>query len=84
MGPVDAELLPFGEVRRHEGLGLLAVEILAESRHVELEPLGVGQQVIALQSLLIGEEEIMEFPELALFGGRLRRLCGERSFGVEA
>ena len=59
------------------------VHLRGEARHVELEPLGVGVQVLRLQVGLVVEQQAVHLPELALRGGALGRLGGGKRVGMQ-
>ncbi len=68
--PVDAELGAFGDVAVDRLLGLLAVHVFLKASDVETHLLRIGDEVVLLHALLVGEEQVVHLPELAL---RLRR-----------
>jgi hypothetical protein len=58
------------------------VHFCSEARHVEPQPLGMGVQIPERKMLLIGEQQVVHLPELALLAGALGGLGGRERVGV--
>src|SRR5690606_38875316 len=91
LAAVDQEARRAGDTKRFalghvviDGLGVLAaVERGPELRHVQAELLSVLLEVRTLNRLLVGEEQVVVLPELALLVCRQRGLTSEGSVLVE-
>ena len=58
-------------------------QVVGEAFDVETELLGVADQVVELERVLVLEQEVVHLPERALLGGGLGGLRGELSVGVD-
>ena len=54
-----------------------AAQLVAKARHVEPELLGVADEVLDVERVLVGEQQVVHLPEAALRRGRLRGLGGQ-------
>src|SRR5689334_10123685 len=56
----------------------LVVHLRGVERHVETELLRIAVQLLRFQVFLVGEQQLVHLPELALRARALGRLCGDQ------
>src|SRR5215471_3773301 len=71
------------EIGCHALFEVLAVQIGGKPGHIQIEALRLAQEVIPLDVVLIGKDEIVHFPEFSLAIRRQRGAVGELRIGME-
>jgi len=73
---------PSALVGADDGGDPIAVQIPFEPLQIQSQLRRIAHQILALRGALIGEEEIVHLPELALLGGRKRCLMRQLRLGM--